>query len=211
MRLRKVKNAQDIIEQNRDIILADPKQYKGKWNTVFNNNNPIEIEIGMGKGKFISTKAKENPNINYVGIEKFDSVIIRAIDSAKKETLQNLKLLHFDAKELHEVFANKEVQRIYLNFSDPWPKSRHAKRRLTHPSFLQVYKEILQSDGWMELKTDNQALFGYSVETFKEQGLKIIEINLNLHEHSSEGIITTEYEERFKSLGNAIYFAKVSF
>ena len=211
MRLRKVKNAQDIIEQNRSLILQDPKQYKGKWHTIFNNNNPIEIEIGMGKGKFISTKAKQNQHINYVGIEKFDSVIIRAIDQAKEEDLQNLKLLHFDAKELNEVFDFGEVQRIYLNFSDPWPKSRHAKRRLTHPSFLNVYKKILISDGWIEMKTDNQPLFEYSLETFKEQGLQILQLNYNLHENGSKDIITTEYEERFKSLGNAIFFAKVAF
>lgn len=211
MRLRKVKNAQEIIELNRDVILENPKQYKGKWFTIFNNDNPIEIEIGMGKGKFISSKAKDNPQINYVGIEKFDSVIIRAIDAVKEEDLQNLKLLHFDAKELNEVFDSGEVQRIYLNFSDPWPKSRHAKRRLTHPSFLNVYKTILKKEGWIEFKTDNQTLFEYSMEMFKEQGLQILDMNLDLHKNGSEGIITTEYEERFKNLGNAIFFAKVSF
>lgn len=211
MRLRKVKNAPVIIAENADVILENPIQYRGKWNQFFKNDNPIEIEIGMGKGKFISTKARNHPNINYIGIEKFDSVIIRAIDAVKENDLENLRLLHYDAKELRNVFASEEIDKIYLNFSDPWPKSRHAKRRLTHFDFLEVYQDILKSSGCIEFKTDNEKLFDYSLEVFDKKGLTIHTVDRDLHKEESTDIITTEYEERFKQMGNKILYCKVSF
>ena len=154
MRLRKVKNAPLVINNNPDKVLVDASLYKGKWHELFKNDNPIDVEIGMGKGKFLYTHATNNPNINYIGIEKEASVIVRAVEKVIENPLSNLILLNCDATNILEMFDENEVDKIFLNFSDPWPKSRHSKRRLTYPSFLMNYKRILKPSGDIEIKTD---------------------------------------------------------
>lgn len=201
MRLRNVKGKEQIINNSKYIVL-NPKDNIGKWNKVFNNNNPIHIEIGMGKGKFISEMAKTFPNINFIGIEKFDSVITRAIQKIEKENIPNLKLIRIDALELNEIFKN-EVSRIYLNFSDPWPKKRHSKRRLTSDVFLKIYDDVFKDKNEIFLKTDNKNLFAYSLESLSEYGYKLKNVTLDL---SKETIfnIKTEYEEKFTNKGETI-------
>ena len=203
MRLRNVKNKQEIMNQATNLIL-EPKEYKNKWNEEFGNNNPIYIEIGMGKGDFIIEHAKRFPNINFIGIEKFDSVIVRAIEKVP-EDLPNLRLIRMDAKEIDEVF-DKEVERVFLNFSDPWPKKRHHSRRLTSHIFLNKYENIFKNEKEIVQKTDNRDLFEYSVISLSTFGYKIEDISLDLHNSNYEDIITTEYEKKFVSKGNNIYY-----
>lgn len=185
-------------------LILNPKEYKGKWNTLFNNDNPIYIEIGMGKGDFIIEHAKRYKDINFIGIEKFDSVIVRAIEKVP-EDLNNLKLIRMDAKEIDEVF-DKEIDRIFLNFSDPWPKKRHHDRRLTSHLFLKRYDNLFKKEKEIIQKTDNRDLFEYSVISLTTYGYKIEDISLDLHNSDYEDIITTEYEKRFVALGNNIYY-----
>ena len=206
MRLRNVKNKQEIMEKATNLII-NPKDYIGKWNEVFGNNNPIYIEIGMGKGDFIIENAKTYPNINFIGIEKFDSVIVRAIEKVP-EDLTNLKLIRMDAKEIDEVFS-KEVERIFLNFSDPWPKKTHHDRRLTSHIFLKKYDSIFKNDNVIYQKTDNRDLFEYSLISMSTYGYKIEDISLDLHNSNYEDIIMTEYEKRFVEKGNNIYYVVV--
>lgn len=202
MRLRKLKNSKELINNSKYIIL-NPSDYKGKWKNIFNNSNPIHIEIGMGKGKFILENAIKNPNINYIGIEKFDSAMSRAIKKIENYDLNNLRLIRIDAEELTNVFDN-EVDVLYLNFSDPWPKDRHEKRRLTHEHFLDIYDEILRNKLIIQ-KTDNRKLFEYSIYSLVKHGYKIENISLDLHKDSKD-VITTEYEEKFMNVG-PIYMA----
>ena len=201
MRLRNVKGKEEIINNSKYIIL-NPKEYIGKWNKIFNNNNPIYIEIGMGKGKFIKDNALKYPNINFIGIEKFDSVITRAIQKIEDYDIPNLKLIRIDALELDEIFKN-EISRIYLNFSDPWPKSRHAKRRLTSDIFLKVYDNIFKDRMEIHLKTDNKKLFAYSIESLSNYGYVISNVTLDLKNEKIDNI-TTEYEEKFMEEGQLI-------
>lgn len=203
MRLRNIKNKKEIIENSKYIIL-NPKEYKGKWNDLFGNNNPIYIEIGMGKGKFIIENAMKYKNINFIGIEKYDTVIAKALKKVENYKIENLKLIRIDAKELNDVF-NKEIDLIYLNFSDPWPKERHQKRRLTHKNFLKIYDELFRKDKCIILKTDNKSLFEYSVCSFSNYGYIIKNINVDLHNSDENDIITTEYEDKFVNNGNIIY------
>lgn len=203
MRLRNIKNKKEIIENSKYIIL-NPKEYKGKWNDLFGNNNPIYIEIGMGKGKFIIENAMKYKNINFIGIEKYDTVIAKALKKVENYKMENLKLIRIDAKELNDVF-NKEIDLIYLNFSDPWPKERHQKRRLTHKNFLKIYDELFRKDKCIILKTDNKSLFEYSVCSFSNYGYTIKNINVDLHNSDENDIITTEYEDKFVNNGNIIY------
>lgn len=209
MRLRKVKNIEEKIKKYDNIIIFDCENYKGKWHTLFNNNNPIYLEIGMGKGKFILEHARRNPNINYIGCEVSDSVIYKAAEKYDKvkeeEKINNLLMINKDASLLNEIFDFQEIEKIYLNFSDPWPKSRHAKRRLTSPSFLKVYKGLLGKSGCIEMKTDNRHLFEYSLKMFNEEGFSFLDLSLDLHE-DREDIITTEYEDRFTKLNQPIYY-----
>ena len=199
MRLKKVKGAQEKIDKSKYII-KNPKDYKGKYNELFNNDNKIEIEIGMGKGNFIIGKALKNPDINYIGIEKFDSVIVRAIQKSNELEIENLKLIRMDAERIDEVFAN-EISKLYLNFSDPWPKDRHAKRRLTSPKFLSAYDKIFKNNiANIEMKTDNIGLFNYSVTSLKENGYSITYLTNDLHRENVFNI-TTEYEEKFSKKG----------
>ena len=208
MRLRKVKNALEKIQDYPSIVIPNAKNNRGKWNSIFKNDNPIYLEIGMGKGKFIIEHAKRNPNINYIGLEKEESVLVRALEKLIEEPLENLILLHEDAFELNEIFADGEIKKIFLNFSDPWPKSRHAKRRLTCNNILNNYRRALEINGSIEMKTDNRKLFEYSILEFINNKLEFEELSLNLHE-DKEDIITTEYEDKFISKGNVIYFVEV--
>lgn len=189
-----------------EFVIKEPKQYKGSWSTVFKNHNPIHVEIGMGKGRFIIQMAEENPEINYIGIEKYSSVLLRALDKRKETELSNLYFLRFDAEYLTEIFGKDEVDRIYLNFSDPWPKDRHAKRRLTSKEFLGRYEQCLKKEGQVIFKTDNRTLFDFSIEQVGPAGWELKEITYDLH-HSEylTGNVMTEYEERFAVLGNPIH------
>jgi len=208
VRLRNVKNAKAQIESS-SYILLDPKKYCGKFQELFGNNNPIYIEIGMGKGQFIINNAKRYPHINFIGIEKYDSVIVRAIQKLENEELPNLKLIRMDALEINEVFY-KEVDRIYLNFSDPWPKDRHEHRRLTSTKFLTRYDLIFRDKNNIVMKTDNRKLFEFSIKSFNNYGYKVENISLDLYKDDHELNIPTEYEERFVSRGQVIYMIDVN-
>jgi tRNA (guanine-N7-)-methyltransferase len=212
MRLRKVKHAKNYIETNTALVIPKPEKHFGKWNEVFNNENPIEVEIGCGKGKFVCEKALNNPNTNFIGIEKFDSVIVRALERLLESPLPNVKLIRFDAENIEKVFKKEEVSLIYLNFSDPWPKNRQAKRRLTSEKFLQRYSKVLKNNSYINLKTDNFSLFAFSMMSFvSNKQYKIEEINLNLYKNLPEDNVQTEFEKRFVEKGNLIFYQKVKF
>ena len=202
MRQRNVKKKKEIMANSKYIIL-EPELYKGKWNELFGNNNPLHIEIGCGKGQFMSTLAKLNPGINYIAIEKFDSVLLRCLEKIINDDIPNLKIAVMDAAVLGTYFADDEVDRIYLNFSDPWPKSHHAKRRLTSPLFLDLYKHVLKDEGEIHFKTDNRGLFEYSLESFNNNGFKLSHISLDLHKDTEKypDNITTEFEDKWSKLG----------
>ena len=202
MRLKHVKGANEII-QNGTYFIDNPEEYKGKWNQIFQNNNPIYIEIGMGKGAFIIQNAIQYPNINFIGIEKYDSVIVRAIQKSNDLQLKNLKLIRIDARFITNIFE-KEIERIYLNFSDPWPKDRHAKRRLTSPIFLEKYDSIFKNNSHIIMKTDNNDLFEYSLESLIHFGYKIISQTRYLYKEDISNNIPTEYEAKFVKLGTKI-------
>ncbi len=205
MRLRHIPGSEEEIA-NSPYVIQNPENKKGLWKEVFGNENPIEIEVGMGKGRFIMELAQKNPNINYVGIERYPSVLLRGLQKRAEFELSNIYFMCIDAKNLPEIFAQGEVEKIYLNFSDPWPKDRHAKRRLTSEEFMAVYNQILASDGTVEFKTDNKGLFDYSLESIPAAGWEIKEHTYDLH-HSDMGIgnVMTEYEEKFSSKGNPIF------
>lgn len=202
MRLRNVKGASTIIDECAYII-KDYKEYKGKYKHLFNNDNPIHIEIGMGKGDFIIGMAKKYPEINFIGIEKFDSVIVRAIEKIEEE-IPNLKLIRMDATEIEDVF-DKEIEYIYLNFSDPWPKKRHSDRRLTSLKFLKRYDKLFKGNKNIVMKTDNRKLFEFSIMEFNNYNYKIEEISLDLYNDDVKDNVATEYEKKFHSLGFPIY------
>lgn len=201
MRLRNKKNAHEIVNDS-DYIICEPKNYKGNWDKVFKNNNEIHIEIGMGKGKFITELALNNPDINYIGIEMYDSVIVTAVNNLKEkeEKIENLKLIRMDATEIQEVF-DREVDRIYLNFSDPWPKARHAKRRLTSEEFLTRYDNIFRSNKVIFQKTDNTDLFEFSMSSFISHGYTLKNVTRDLYNNMIEGNVPTEYETKFSEKG----------
>lgn len=206
MRLRHVKNA-DIVINDCAYVIDDFKEYKGKWNTLFANNNPINIEIGMGKGDFIIGMALKYPNINFIGIEKFDSVLVRAIQKLNIE-IPNLRFIRMDASEIEDVFE-KEIDTIYLNFSDPWPKKRHAFRRLTSTSFLKRYDNLFNDKCHIIQKTDNKDLFAFSIKSFNNYGYIINDLTLDLQNDAYPDNVETEYEKRFKNKGNPIYMIDV--
>ena len=205
MRLRNVPGARDVMAAN-EYVFTEPEGMAGTWSQVFGNSNPVHIEIGMGKGRFITTLASMNPDINYVGIEKYSSELLRQVEKQDELNLPNLRFIRMDAENITSVFGKEEVDRIYLNFSDPWPKDRHAKRRLTSRQFFARYNEILKSTGRVEFKTDNRPLFDFSVEEVNEAGWKLSVCTYDLHndEKLMEGNVMTEYEERFSSQGNPI-------
>ena len=205
MRLKNVPGSKEYIAASK-FVIHDETERKGKVREYFSNDNPIRIEIGMGKGQFIYELAKLNPNVNYVGIEKYSSVLIRAIQKMEEEPLDNLIFIRMDAEEITDVFEKGEVDRIYLNFSDPWPKDRHAKRRLESRQFLARYKEILKSEGLIEFKTDNNDLFEFALEEIDEKDWILVASTRNLHADAklNEGNIMTEYEAKFSAAGNPI-------
>lgn len=205
MRLRHIPGAEQMIEES-PYVIHEPKEKKGTWKEIFGNDYPIHIEIGMGKGQFIIEMAKRNPEINYVGIERYSTVLVKALRKREQEELGNLYFMCMDARLLAEVFAPGEVAKIYLNFSDPWPKDRHAGRRLTSPQFMAVYNQFLAADGSVEFKTDNRELFDYSMEAIPEAGWKISASTFDLHHNAemNEGNVMTEYETKFSAEGKPI-------
>lgn len=210
MRLRNVPGSREVIAEN-EFVIHDEKSCKGRWKKdIFKNDRPLHIEIGMGKGRFIMDMARQNPDINYVGIEKFSSVLIRAIEKRVEETeMKNLFFIRMEAEEIEDVFAPGEVDYIYLNFSDPWPKNRNAKRRLTSTRFLERYINILNPEGGLTFKTDNVTLFDFSVESAQEAAWELLVVTKDLHNSEyAEGNVMTEYEERFSSRGNKICMMK---
>ena len=209
MRLRNNPDAMPFLQEHADLVFINPRDHLGKWHEVFGNNNPIAIEIGMGKGDFIIENARRNPNINFIGIEKYDSVMARAIEKIKDD-IPNLRLVRMDAKDIENVFY-KEVDTVYLNFSDPWPKKRHSKRRLTYSSFLDVYKSILKDEGHLIFKTDNRPFFEFSLVSMNNYGARFHDVCLDLH-HSEgyEDNVMTEYEKKFSPFG-PIYRIDIDF
>ena len=205
MRLKNVPGSKEYIAESK-FVIHDETERKGKVREYFSNDKPIRIEIGMGKGQFIYEMARLNPDINFVGIEKYSSVLLRAIQKMEEETLPNLIFIRMDAEDITEVFEEGEVDRIYLNFSDPWPKDRHAKRRLESRQFLERYKSILKDGGLIEFKTDNNDLFDFALEEVKEAGWEMIAFTRDLHNNKElcEGKIMTEYEAKFSAMGNPI-------
>lgn len=208
MRLRNIPGAKDVID-NHPIAIKNEKEQKGKWQEVFGNDKPIYIEIGMGKGQFLLTLAKQNPDINYIGIERYSSVLLRALEKFDTEEfceLKNIRFICMNAFELPDVFEYGEVAKIYLNFSDPWPKARHADRRLTSTKFFAQYDKVLAKEGVVEFKTDNRLLFEFSLEQL-EAGWKLLAHTFDLHHDTSMNVgnVMTEYEEKFSSMGNPIH------
>jgi len=202
MRLKHIKNA-DVIIKASPYIIDNPQDYKSKWNSLFGNNNPIEIEIGTGKGKFITSLALSNPNINYIGIEKYDTPLVAAVKRLSDINIPNLKLICFDATNINDIFDN-EIDKIYLNFSDPWPKKRHAKRRLSSPDFLKKYDLIFKGKNKIQMKTDNDSLYEYSMEMFSLNGYEVIKTDTNYMDK-----YTTEYEDKFINIGKNINYIYV--
>jgi tRNA (guanine-N7-)-methyltransferase len=211
MRLRHKPWAKDKLQQYSNYVINEPEQFRGNWGQVFEQKQPLHIEIGTGKGQFITGMAKANPEINYIGIELQESVIVSALDRLIEAELPNCKLMNVNGAELAKYFASGDVSRVYLNFSDPWPKTRHEKRRLTFKSFLEVYESILVKNGEIHFKTDNQGLFEYSLVSFSHYGMKLNYVSLDLHNSEYEGNIMTEYEEKFSSKGSRIYRCEVQF
>lgn len=205
MRLRNIPGSQEIID-NSSLVIKEAEREKGAWNTLFGNENPIHIEVGMGKGKFLMTLAEQNPDINYIGIERYTSVLLRALQKMEENPLPNLLFLCMDAADLEKVFAEGEISKIYLNFSDPWPKDRHARRRLPSREFLTRYDKILTKDGRLEFKTDNRALFDFAMEELEPAGWTAECFSYDLHadKEMMKGNVMTEYEEKFSSMGNPI-------
>ena len=208
MRLRNIPGAEDVIASS-PYCIQNPESNCGNWHQIFLNTNPINIEVGMGKGKFILQLAMQNPSINYIGIEKYASVLLRAVQKLERleHVPDNLRFICMNADHLTDVFAPEEIHKIYLNFSDPWPKDRHAKRRLTSREYLALYRQILSSSGCIEFKTDNKSLFNFSIQEIKESNWNLDACTYDLHHDDvlNAGNVMTEYEEKFSSLGNPIY------
>jgi tRNA (guanine-N7-)-methyltransferase len=183
-----------------------PTEYKGRWKERFGNDNPIHVEIGCGKGRFITTLAARHPELNFIAVELKAEVVLRAAQRTEQRSIPNLAFVQYNAAMLTDLFAESEIDRIYLNFSDPWPKKRHYKRRLTYKSFLDLYKQVLKPHGEIHLKTDNENLFEFSLNQFSNERFRLRNITFDLHQSSmAEGNVMTEYEERFSSRGQRIY------
>ncbi len=209
MRLKNIPGAREAIAESKYVIPEEEGEWsvKNKWREVFGNDNPVWIEIGMGKGTFIMEMARLNPAINFVGIEKYSSVLLRAVQKQEDSMLENVKFIRMDAEYICDVFAPGEVDKIFLNFSDPWPKKRTAKRRLTSRQFLERYDNILKSNGVIEFKTDNEVLFNFSLEEVEETKWNLLNVSRDLHndEAMCKGNVMTEYEEKFSAKGNPIF------
>ncbi|MFD1019090.1 tRNA (guanosine(46)-N7)-methyltransferase TrmB [Thalassobacillus hwangdonensis] len=211
MRMRHKPWADDFLKENDHIVVQEPFEHKGKWKDLFKKDQPIHIEIGSGKGQFIAGMASLHPEINFIGIELAKSVIVTAVQKVMDAEVDNVCMVNVDAKDLREMFADNEIDHIYLNFSDPWPKSRHEKRRLTFHTFLEQYEAVLKQDGKVTLKTDNRGLFEYSLVSFSAYGMQLEEVALDLHGLEDPMNVTTEYEEKFAAKGQPIYRCKASF
>ena len=211
MRMRKKKNCAARIERCSDIRITEPEQYKGKWNEVFGNDNPIHVEIGCGKGSFVVGMAKMYPDVNFIAIVKVEAVIVMAMEKAIENEVTNVLFMDLDAERIEDFFEKGEIERIYLNFSDPWKKSKQAKRRLTHKNFLDRYKKVLNEGSYIWFKTDNRKLFEFSLNSFCAEGFKLQNITLDLHDSGFEGNVITEYEQRFIDLGQPIYRLEATF
>ncbi|WP_085523067.1 tRNA (guanosine(46)-N7)-methyltransferase TrmB [Tuberibacillus sp. Marseille-P3662] len=204
--------AKDFIARHPEVIIPNAHEKRGMWHTSFAQPDlPLHIEIGSGKGKFIFEMAQRHPDVNFIGIERDENIIVSILQKIIQQPLDNLRLLQVDANDLLSIFAPNEVDRFYLNFSDPWPKNRHEKRRLTYRAFLDQYKTILKPSGELHMKTDNQGLFEYSLESFSRYGMIIKNISLDLHQSNFPDNVTTEYEEKFKAKGQRIYHCQTLF
>lgn len=210
MRMRNKPWAMEFLNENSNIVDTDGS-HSGKIGDFFPDRKPLHIEVGTGMGTFITELAARNPHINYVGIELDKNVMIRVVEKVQEAGLENVRLLLLDARGIDEYFQKGEVERIYLNFSDPWPKNRHEKRRLTHAAFLEKYRSILAEDGLIQFKTDNRGLFEYSLQSLNNFGMAFHEVKLDLHADEPEDNIRTEYEDKFSAKGNKIYRLKASF
>ena len=210
MRLRNVKGSREQIAAN-EYTIKDAEQIKGRWKDYFQDGKPIQLGIGMGKGKFLMRLAEKNPHIHYIGIEKYSSVLVRALEKMEETPLDNIHFIRMDAENIVNVFEKGEVDQIYLNFSDPWPKSRHEKRRLTYKTFLDTYKQILPENGEIHFKTDNRGLFEYSLASFSQYGMVLNKVWLDLHASDYEGNVMTEYERKFSEKGQVIYRVEAQF
>lgn len=211
MRVRKRKGAEEHLANNPHYVILNPEDAKGRWHDVFGNDRPIHIEVGSGKGGFITGMALKNPDINYIGIDIQLSVLSYALDKVLASEVPNVKLLRVDGSSLTNYFEDGEVDMIYLNFSDPWPKTKHEKRRLTYKDFLDAYKRILPEHGEIHFKTDNRGLFEYSLASFSQYGMTLRQIWLDLHASNYEGNVMTEYEEKFSNKGQVIYRVEANF
>jgi tRNA (guanine-N7-)-methyltransferase len=211
LRLRNKPGAKEELKQNPNIIIQNPEQCKGQWNSVFGNDNPIYVEVGTGKGQFLMGMSMLHPNINFIGIEKYDSVLITAMNRAKESDQTNVKFLNDDVANILDFFDKGEIDRLFINFTDPWPKNRHEKRRLTYKGFLKIYERLLKKGGEIHLKTDNQGLFEYSLESFSGCGMTLHHVSLDLHRSNIEGNVMTEYEQKFSRKGMRIYRCEAKF
>ncbi|WP_409344603.1 tRNA (guanosine(46)-N7)-methyltransferase TrmB [Paenibacillus sp. MBLB4367] len=216
MRLRGRKGIREDIESQPELVVLSPQDYKGKWSSFFGNDNPIHVELGMGKGKFISEISRNNPQFNYIGVDMYDELMRKASEKARaahgveEGKLPNLAIALFNIEKLEDVFAPDELSRIYLNFSDPWPKKKHARRRLTHANFVNKYKSVLNAEGEIHFKTDSRTLFEFSLNSFADMGLRMRNIALDLHaEERREDLVLTEYESKFIGRGMPIYRVEV--
>ncbi|WP_310228714.1 tRNA (guanosine(46)-N7)-methyltransferase TrmB [Brevibacillus nitrificans] len=205
MRLRNIPGAESALREYPTFV-DNPVSFKGRWNERFGNNNPIHVEIGCGKGRFINTLAERHPDVNFIAVELKAEVVLRAVQRTEYREIPNLAFVQFNAAVLTDLFADQELSRLYLNFSDPWPKTRHAKRRLTYASFLQTYRQVLKPDGEIHMKTDNEKLFEFSLNQFALERFQMRNITFDLHQSKlAEDNVMTEYEQRFSSRGQRIY------
>ena len=211
MRVRNRKGATELLEAHPQYVILNPADAKGRWQEIFGNDHPIHVEVGSGKGSFVSGMAKANPEINYIGIDIQKSVLSYALDKVLATDVPNIKLLWVDGSDLTDYFEEGEIDRLYLNFSDPWPKKRHEKRRLTYQSFLATYQQILPENGEIHFKTDNRGLFEYSLVSFSQYGMKLKGVWLDLHASDFEDNVLTEYEQKFANKGQVIYRVEAAF
>lgn len=211
MRVRNRPGAAEKLASYPQYVVQDPENWRGRWQKRFGNDQPIHVEIGSGKGRFVTEMAKAHPDINYIGIEIQISVISLALDRVIEADVPNLQIMRVDGGDLTNFFADHEIAQIYLNFSDPWPKKRHEKRRLTSKRFLDTYRQILRPQGEIHFKTDNRGLFEYSLSSFSKYGMVLEQVWLDLHKSDFEGNILTEYEEKFSAKGHPIYRVEARF